>query len=570
MFSIGTPILLLSAMVLLTIILMVPETDAAATAVIDIEETTVWVDVSPGSFGVETIDVSVRSSSARNVILDLHYEISGPTTWAVDGEQQLFMEPLARKSFSVDIIVPLGELAVEEGELTITAVVEGEPSLDVGSDSVQIRIMEYRSIEPVIDDEYILDLPPEGELELPVQNTGNTPVSFILFIDDDAGPIPGDMEYIEIGPGNFEYLSIPYSLDTSLQEQEVMVSMHIMDEGIDRDMFSLEFLREGEIFHLLFGEGPFLVLIPGQDIGQESVSVLSLGGDLTNIGLEIVQGPENAYIDQGNGPDIQSLHRRTIEYETGGFTGREMLTIRAYGYSGDRKIGSNSIIIAADGAKLASGPLITTQAAVAGGSAAAAMTTAAGTAAYLYSASEIFKYRWLLLTLVPLYSMTKGEKVLDHFFRGRLFEYIKENPGVTFTALKEHFDVKNGTLTYHLHKLEREELITYRNLGKYKLFYADGMRIRGCEVVISPLDKDILNLVSENPGITTKSVISTLRTSRSQRTLSRHIKQLERKGFLIVERSHGARRLFISKDMERVLMPHQGVVEVAEVIGSEA
>jgi predicted transcriptional regulator len=175
----------------------------------------------------------------------------------------------------------------------------------------------------------------------------------------------------------------------------------------------------------------------------------------------------------------------------------------------------------------------------------------------------------LLLAFIPLYSTIHGEKVLDHFFRGRLFEYIKEHPGSTFTALKEHFEVNNGTLTYHLNKLEREELIVHRNHGKYKLFYADGIKIKGVEAVISPIDRDIIDLISENPGISSNAIFANLSSDRSRRTVSRHLKQLERKGFIASDRKDGKRVFFITGDLERVLLPKKGVVEVSEMTHAE-
>ncbi|MEA3558095.1 MAG: hypothetical protein U9R75_02475, partial [Candidatus Thermoplasmatota archaeon] len=159
-------LLILPAAYLLILLLFSVNSSASSTAMIEIEQDSVWVDVSPGSYGTESMDATVRSSSARNVILDVHYELDAPSTWSVDGPDQLFMEPFGKKAFKVDIFVPMGELAERIGELTITATVQGEETLDIGSDSVQINIQEFRQMTPVIGSDYILDLPAEGEIEL--------------------------------------------------------------------------------------------------------------------------------------------------------------------------------------------------------------------------------------------------------------------------------------------------------------------------------------------------------------------------------------------------------------------
>lgn len=562
------PLLLIPAAVIFLLFVVSSDGGAVSTAVIDIEQDSIRIDVSGRSHAVESVDVTVRSTSARNVILDVSYDLVAPPTWSVDGPGKLFMEPLSRKNFQVDIIVPPGELAELEGEMTISASVEGDPGMEVGSDSVSIRIKEFRRIVPLVDDDYISDLPPQGELELKMENLGNVETRFLLLEMNGPNTMPGAGDGMVLAPGEIGAFTLEYSLDETAGEQTMELSSYLSDGTVQESFLSLRFIRDGDLFHLLFRNGPFLIISPTIDPDDDRISVFSLDGDLENIGLEIVDGPPEAYIEMGAGPDLENLDRKEISFRAGGFTGAEVLKVRAYGFSKDGRVYSNTIFVTVRSSGGSGAPFISTRAAVAGGSTVAAVTLTAGTAAYLYSASEVFRYKWLLLALVPLYSMTKGEKILDHFFRGRLFEHIRENPGVTFTALKEHFDVNNGTLTYHLHRLEREELITYRNLGKYKMFYAEGMRIRGCEVVISPLDREMLGMISDNPGMTTKQVITSMKGIRSQRTISRHIKQLERKGFLVVERTHGARRLFVSEDMERVLMPHRGVMEAVDVIGS--
>jgi DNA-binding MarR family transcriptional regulator len=252
-----------------------------------------------------------------------------------------------------------------------------------------------------------------------------------------------------------------------------------------------------------------------------------------------------------------------------GFSGRELLTIRANGYNNGNMISSQPLAVRIEGEKDDEGGLPASTYLYAGGGATTVGAFLIGSFGYLYSASEVFRYKWLLFAFIPLYSTVHREKVLDHFFRGRLFEFIKENPGITFTALKDHFEVTNGTLTYHLHRLEKEELIVHRNLGKYKLFYADGVRIKGVEAVISPIDRDIISLITDHPGISSNAIISNLSTNRSQRTISRHLKQLERNGFITSERRNGKRVFFIAGDVERVLMPKRGVVSVAEMTGAD-
>ncbi|MBN1538686.1 MAG: hypothetical protein JW939_00960, partial [Candidatus Thermoplasmatota archaeon] len=417
----------------------------------------------------------------------------------------------------------------------------------------------------VLDNDYMMDLPATGEFPVIVRNDGNT----LSAVGSMFEGIPMSATGPRITePGEETSIDVGYDLsDVVIQTSGVLKAFSgdwVSDEGLE-----VTFIREGDLFHLLFRRGPFLIIKPAELIDPKTnkVDLFCLGGGLSNVGMEIVEGPDRARIRTDMRLDLSNLDRDELSFEVSGLEKDGIVIVRGYGFSGETKVVSNSVpvLIEADAVRSAAVPVPV----VVGGGAAVFSVIVAGSAAYFYSASEVFKYRWLTLALVPLYSLVHDEKVLDHFFRGRLFEYIKEHPGVTFTALKDHFEVNNGTLTYHLHRLEKEELVVHRNLGKYKMFYADGVKIKGCEVVISQMDKDIIELVSRNPGITPALVFADLRGERSRRTISRHLKQLERKGFIDVESRHGERRLFIAGELERVLMPRKGVVEVVEMTGVE-
>ncbi|MGA1793662.1 MAG: helix-turn-helix domain-containing protein [Thermoplasmatota archaeon] len=553
---------ILAALVMISL----PSMAVGPTGVVEIEEDTYYISVSPEDPAEVLIDVSLRSTETRNSVFDIVYEMDGPSTWSVELPEKVYLGPLEKKTFKAAVSCPHGELAEKSATLEIKAIPEGMGVSwdgEVSSDTCTIRVEPYLWASLEFQDDFLMDLDRSGEFGVTVRNDGNT-VSLIgaRGVQENGLIIP---PFRMIDPGDTVQLVVGYEIPEEVDSYSVELTA-VSGDWSSLEAVELEFIREGNLYHLLFRRGPFLILttanVPWED---PEVSLFCLGGSLENVGLEIVEGPEDARLRTERELDLSDLEHESLLYQITGLDRDTLVTIRAYGFSDDEKIVSNPAIVRAKGEpeETFSVPIP----AVAGGGAAAASIIVAGSAAYLYSASEVFKYRWLTLALVPLYSLVHDEKVLDHFFRGRLFEYIKEHPGVTFTALKDHFEVNNGTLTYHLHRLEREDLITYRNLGKYKMFYADGVRIRGCEVVISPLDKDIIELISERPGITTAQVISLLKGERSQRTISRHLKQLERKGFLEVERSHGARRLFITGEMERVLMPHRGVVEVVEMTG---
>jgi len=556
--------------VLFTLLIHLSADAQEAKAVVDIGGDSYEVDVSPEGQGMVEIEVSVRSTVPRNTVYEVHYELVGAPTWTVDIPGKLYMEPLGRKIFDATVIAPIGEPAGKEAELRVWVSGEGETvswETALSGDSCTIVVEPFHRADIALEEDYLLDRDLEGSVLLPVVNRGNTMSWIGLDIDQgqDRFSIPSGLEQLE--PGENRTVVIEYDMRGITESVTVSLFPKANTwsplEGVD-----LKFVPDGDIVHILLRRGPFLILVPRPLAEGNVVELFTIGGGLENCGIELVEGPEGAYIDARKGFDLAALRREEIRMDPRGFSGSRSIIVRAYGYDVERKVVSNPWVFRADMPETDEAFVITAPVAV-GGGAAAVTAIFAGSAAYFYGASEVFKYRWLTLAFVPLYTIAHEEKVLDHFFRGRLFEYIREHPGATFSALKEHFEVNNGTLTYHLHRLEKEELITYRNLGKYKLFYADGMRIKGVDVVISPLDREIIEMISREPGIASSRIIASFDDERSKRTVSRHLKQLERKRFIRVERSHGARRLYITGDLERVLIPGKGVIEVAKMTGVE-
>lgn len=163
--------------------------------------------------------------------------------------------------------------------------------------------------------------------------------------------------------------------------------------------------------------------------------------------------------------------------------------------------------------------------------------------------TEVGKYKLFLLFFIPLYTKLHKDKILDHFTRGRVYEFIRNNPGVHYSELKRELDLNNGSLTYHLHTLEREALIKAQNIGRYKLFYPTGVKIpKDMEPQISAVRQQILELIKTEPGITQKE-LGLKMGDKSQRTISYHVKNMEREGILRLERDGRERRCYINDDV---------------------
>jgi len=134
------------------------------------------------------------------------------------------------------------------------------------------------------------------------------------------------------------------------------------------------------------------------------------------------------------------------------------------------------------------------------------------TAGTVIGGTDLGRFKFFAL-LAPLYTRLKKDSVLDHFDRGRIFEYIGKNPGAHYSEIHINLDLNNGALAYHLKVLEREGYIGSRSFGMYKRFFPSGYRIPEDDFV--SIQELLGKLVTERPGIGQRDMASELGVARS-------------------------------------------------------
>jgi len=82
-----------------------------------------------------------------------------------------------------------------------------------------------------------------------------------------------------------------------------------------------------------------------------------------------------------------------------------------------------------------------------------------------------------LLPFIPLYTRVSREDIVEQVTRGRIIEYIEQNPGKHFGAIRDALSLSNGNAIYHLRVLEREGLVKSRTNGMYKRFYSKDVNL---------------------------------------------------------------------------------------------
>jgi DNA-binding MarR family transcriptional regulator len=147
----------------------------------------------------------------------------------------------------------------------------------------------------------------------------------------------------------------------------------------------------------------------------------------------------------------------------------------------------------------------------------------------LISKRESLKYSFFL-GLTPLYTRLKKKEVLDQLSRGRIFQYITDNPGAHFNRIKSHLSIKNGVLAYHLKVLEEQEYIKSRKDRKFKRFYNIEHTISNNITPLNEIQRKIIKMISNKPEINQVDLAKALNSSPE--VVSYNINELKGQGLI--------------------------------------
>ncbi len=154
-----------------------------------------------------------------------------------------------------------------------------------------------------------------------------------------------------------------------------------------------------------------------------------------------------------------------------------------------------------------------------------------------------------LLTLSPififLYSRIRPDQILDNYTRGQIHGYILANPGEHYSSIKTALDLNNGTLAYHLQRLENENVIKSAMDGTHRRYYPSGMKLPEPEEgALTEVQKLIVSRVAETPGISQRDIGSLMKLSPA--TVNYHIDRLAAKGVIRRERAGMRYRIYVN------------------------
>ncbi len=154
-----------------------------------------------------------------------------------------------------------------------------------------------------------------------------------------------------------------------------------------------------------------------------------------------------------------------------------------------------------------------------------------------FPSSEQFRYR-LGLAALPLYTRLGGGDIEadlhEHSIRGRIFRYIMDLPGASFSEIRKELKIGTGTTVYHLTVLQREGFIRSAKSGKRKLFWVKTNFPGSGKAALTRVQKRILWALEE-AGELSRTCLQE-RTKIPRTTLAANLRELERCGKVAEER----------------------------------
>lgn len=128
------------------------------------------------------------------------------------------------------------------------------------------------------------------------------------------------------------------------------------------------------------------------------------------------------------------------------------------------------------------------------------------------------------------------EAALQHPARGRILDWVKADPGITFRALSRHLGIPQGTLRHHLNVLERCKLLREERVeGTIAFLPANDLRrARQVTILREPAMVALRDLVASAGRICQRDLITYLDGIWNRSTVQNRLKRLVRAGVLRV------------------------------------
>lgn len=178
------------------------------------------------------------------------------------------------------------------------------------------------------------------------------------------------------------------------------------------------------------------------------------------------------------------------------------------------------------------------------------------------------KWGWLGSAGIGGFSRIADDELLEHPLRSQIFQVIQTNPGIHASGLARQVGVGWGTITHHLEKLEKGQLVATRKINNQKCFFEQGGKVSRLDMSVAGAVKgdtvsDIAGFVLGHPMTSQKDMADALGLSPA--LVSFHVKKLVNLGVLDKVRHGKETLLTTSEALRRVLAAEKSPVIHAEL-----
>lgn len=156
------------------------------------------------------------------------------------------------------------------------------------------------------------------------------------------------------------------------------------------------------------------------------------------------------------------------------------------------------------------------------------------------------------------YRAITDNNILKNSPRLKILDYIKKNPGVSFSVLSKEMDVNRGTLSYHLKILKLFKKIKVHDEDeRYKKYFENHMKFNDDEMkILKYLKQDtprriIENLV-EHPGISRKDLSNVIGISGP--AVTQYMEYLRADGIIKMEKEGQFNKYYVSAKAMQIML----------------
>lgn len=188
-------------------------------------------------------------------------------------------------------------------------------------------------------------------------------------------------------------------------------------------------------------------------------------------------------------------------------------------------------------------------------------------AGFLAVLQALGAWRVLGFGAFAMYSRLAKSELLDNTHRDRVFQLIRDTPGLGVSEIAQQTGLGWGTTVYHLDRLERAQMVTSERAGLHRCYFPIGTVGRDERKAHGLLKGDttrsIATFLVERPGATQTEMCEALGMTAS--AASKQLTKLENAGLVRREREWKTVRLFPQGPLPALVTPepHAPVAPVA-------